>query len=114
MKKPPPALKFDPWNLKPMNTMIVSTGIATFHHVSELFTRASQRTPTRLTIVNRNIRINATTIPTPVSFVPLYQLCAKWAVEMYSIAASTSIGATAAACRYDIHPNVAPANEPNA
>ena len=36
--------------------MIVSTGIATFHHVSELFTRASQRTPKRLTTVNSAIR----------------------------------------------------------
>ena len=58
--------------------------------------------------------ITATTIPTPVSLVPLYQPDAKPTVEKYSIAASTSIGATAAACRYDIHPNVAPANEPNA
>ena len=97
-----------------MKTMIVSIGTRTFHHVSELFTRASQRTPKRSTNVNRAIRITATTIPVPVSFVPLYQCRAKWTVEKYSIAASTSIGATAAACRYDIHPNVAPANEPNA
>ena len=53
-------------------------------------------------------------IPVPVSFVPLYQCLAKPTVEKYSIAASTSIGATAAACRYDIQPNVIPANEPNA
>ena len=66
-KKPPPAEKLPLWDLKISRTMIVSTGTMIFQVVRTLFTRASQRTPTRLIAVNTNMRITATTMPLPVS-----------------------------------------------
>ncbi len=102
--------------------MIVSTGIATFQVVIPLLARASQRIPIRFRITKMIIRMIAATMPLPDSVFagsPFTRwLWKKWraqcAVERYWIAASTSIGATVAACRYEAHPNVAPAKLPNA
>ena len=45
--------------------MMVSTGISTFHEVSALLTRASQRIPIRLTVTKKTISRIATPIPVP-------------------------------------------------
>jgi hypothetical protein len=71
MKKPPSALKFEPWNLKISRTMIVRTGMISFQVVRMLFTRASQRTPIRFTAVKTNMKKIATGIPRPWIVVPL-------------------------------------------
>ena len=121
-KKPPPLLKFEPWKFDTSRTMIVSTGMITFHVVIPLLARANQRMPTRFRITKMNIRMTAAMMPLPDSVfaeMPFTTwLWKKWraqcAVDRYWIAASTSIGATVAAWRYDAHPNVAPAKLPNA
>ena len=96
-KKPPAAVKLEPWKLEASRTMIVPTGMITFHHVSALLTRASQRTPMRLIAVKTNMSAIATGIPGPWRLVPLYQLWANFQDDAYWMAASTSMGATVAA-----------------
>ncbi len=73
MKKPPAAVKLLLWKWVSSSTMIVRIGMNTFHEVSPLFTRASQRMPIRLTTTKKNIRQIATTMPVLVS-VPLLPL----------------------------------------
>jgi hypothetical protein len=99
-KKPPPWLKLPPWKCVASSTTMVRIGIRTFHVVSELLTRASQRIPIRLTNTNMNMRTIATTIPLPVRvmFVASNRPEAQLIEDKYWIAASTSIGATLAAC----------------
>ena len=48
-KKPPPALRLPPCDLKTSSTMMVSTGTRIFQVVRMLLTRASQPMPIRLT-----------------------------------------------------------------
>ena len=106
-KKPPPWLKLEPWKCVASRTMIVSTGISTFHDVIALLARASQRMPIRLRVTKISIRITAAMIPVPERVFALRPFTRWWwkklraqcAVERYWIAASTSIGATVDACR---------------
>ena len=114
-KKPPPAVKLLACKWVASSTTIVSTGIATFQTVIALLARVSQRMPIRFSTTKQAIRTTATTIPLPLS-VPLerYRPWPQSVVDRYWIAASTSIGAVAAACRYEAQPNVMPARLPNA
>ena len=75
MKKPPPALKLLPWKLETISTTIVMHGMTTFHHVSALLTRASQRMPIMLMIVKTAISASVTTEPDAVDDAPWNQLC---------------------------------------
>ena len=52
---PPGGLKLPEWNLK-NRMMMVRTGIATFHQVMVLLTRANSRTPRKLIAVKMAIR----------------------------------------------------------
>src|SRR6185312_11020017 len=82
-KNPPAAVKFEPWKLVTSSTMIVPTGMITFHQVNALLTRASHRTPMRFTAVNTNMSPMATGMPAPWRLVPLYQLCANDQEDAY-------------------------------
>ncbi len=99
-KNPPPAVKLPVCRWVASSTTIVSTGIATFQTVIALLARVSQRMPIRLSTTKQAIRTTATPIPLGLN-VPLerYRPWPQSVVERYWIAASTSIGAVAAACR---------------
>ena len=61
----PPALKLAGWNLN-SSTMMVRTGIATFHQVMVLLTLAKMRMARKLTAVKIAIRMTVITRPSPV------------------------------------------------
>ena len=69
-KKPPPAVKLPAWKCVASSTMIVNTGMTTFHEVIALLARVSHRMPIRLSTTNSDIRMTAAMIPPPLS-VPL-------------------------------------------
>ncbi len=70
--KPPPAVKLPPWNLNSSTTM-ARIGIATFHHVTVLLTRANQRMLRKLTAVKIAISTMVSAKPAPVTF-PVFAL----------------------------------------
>ena len=75
-KKPPgPAVKLPGWNLK-KKMMMVRIGMATFHQVMVLLTRANSRTARKLNAVNTAIRMTVQKKPQPVvtPVFPLYRL----------------------------------------
>ena len=59
-------LKLPPWNLN-SRTMIASTGMATFHHVITLFTRANIRIAKKFTAVKAAMRTIVIANPRPVT-----------------------------------------------
>ena len=59
-KPSPPAVKLPGWNLN-SSTMMVRTGIATFHQVMVLLTRENMRMARKLTAVNTAISPTVTT-----------------------------------------------------
>ena len=65
MKPAPPEVKLLGWNLN-SSTMMVRTGIATFHHVMVLLTLEKMRMARKLTAVKTAISKTVTTRPTPV------------------------------------------------
>src|ERR1700722_16083767 len=66
------------WKWVAPSTMIVRTGMATFHVVIVLLNRVSQATPTRLMITNTIMRTTAAPMPAAdkVLVLDLYQLLA--------------------------------------
>jgi len=65
--KPPPAPKLLGWNLN-SSTMMARTGIATFHHVMTLLTRAKMRMARKLTATKTAIRMMVSMKPVVVTF----------------------------------------------
>ncbi len=63
----PPVVKLPPWNLN-SKTMMARTGIATFHTVTALLTRANSRMARKLTAVKKAISAMVTQNPAPVTF----------------------------------------------
>ena len=63
----PPAVKL-PVCQWVSSTMMARTGIATFHHVMTLLTRAKMRMARKLTATKTAIRTMVSTKPTPVTF----------------------------------------------
>ncbi len=64
--KPFAAPKLEAWKLAMASTKIVSSGIATFHHVAALLAAARRRIPRKLMLVSSAIRKIATMMPLPV------------------------------------------------
>jgi hypothetical protein len=114
--KPPPAVKLPPWKLLIDSTRMASSGAPTFHQVATVLTRASIRMPRKLMETKIAISTTAITIPGPVrTLVPpltCIQLSAQCQCCAYWIMASTSTGATEAACSQENQPNEAPAAPP--
>ena len=75
------------------------TGIATFHQVSTLLTRAKTRMARKFTATKTAIRMMVKMKPVPVTLLVLvlYRAGQKWAA--YSMNAKHSIGAIVTACR---------------
>ena len=75
MNPPPPGLKLPAWKWK-NRMMMVRTGMATFHHVMALLTRANSRTARKLIAVKMAIRMTVQKKPQPVvtRVVGLYRL----------------------------------------
>lgn len=111
----PCEVKFEPWKLVSASTKIVSSGTKIFSQVAIELVWASTRTPRKLTATKTPISRTATMKPLVVR-VPLSfrKLLANSQCPAYPIMASTSIGATVAACSQENQPKDMPARPPKA
>jgi len=94
------AVKFEPWNTLAMMKMTVPNGTMIFQYMATVLVLAIHLMPNRFSAVNTNMKPIATARPLPVSrpVVEFTSPCQTLA-SRYPSVASTSIGATAIACR---------------
>ena len=97
--KPPPALKFPVWKALVMMRMMVRNGTRIFQYMATVLVLAIHLMPNRFSAVKMNIRPIATTRPLPVSRPDEFTRPCQSLALTYPSVASTSIGATAIACR---------------
>ena len=96
---PPPAVKLPLWKTLVMMKTMVRSGTKIFHHVAIVLVRAIHLMPSRFSAVNTNMKPIATIRPLVVSRpAEVTSPCQTLALRYPSVA-STSIGATAIACR---------------
>ena len=97
--KPPPAVKFEVWKTVVMMAMMVMTGTAIFQIMATVLVRAIHLMPSRFSAVKMNIMAIATIRPLAVSRPAEFTSPCQSLALTYPSVASTSIGATAIACR---------------
>ena len=96
---PPPAVKLAVLKTLVMMRTMVRSGTKIFHHVATVLVRAIHLMPSRFSAVNTNMKPIATTRPLPVSRPAGVTSPCQTLASRYPSVASTSIGATAIACR---------------
>ena len=96
---PPPAVKFEVWKTLVMMETMVMSGTKIFHHMATVLVRAIHLMPSRFSAVNTNIMPIATIRPLVVSRPAEFTSPCQTLALTYPSVASTSIGATAIACR---------------
>ena len=97
--KPPPAVKFEPWKTLVMMRMTVANGTRIFQYMATVLVLAIHLMPNRFSAVNTNMKPIATSRPFPVSRPFEFSSQGQYLAARYPSVASTSMGATAIACR---------------
>ena len=97
--KPPPAVKFPVWKTLVEIKMTVANGTRIFQYMATVLVLAIHLMPNRFSAVKTNMKPIATARPLPVSRPCEFCSQGQYLASRYPSVASTSIGATAIACR---------------